>query len=413
MELVSRLKNAWSALWGNTDGWAPVASDGKVSTAALGGDERWMAIAAYFACIRNIAEDVAKLPLITYRRMDRGKERAKDHSLYNLLKVRAHPQIGSIGLRETVMRYALGWGNGYAEILRTNSGVVWGLQPLHPQFVKPKPAPKGEVVYEYKPNENDSRDIQAADILHIHGISSDGIRGLSVAGFARETLEFANSSQTYGANIFNRGGRPGGIITHPGKLQKEAKDNLRESWEKAYGGANTGRTAVLDHGVDYKPITISPVDAQFLETRQFSVEEIARWFRMPLHKIQYLLRAQGWSTLDAQNTDYLTDTLSPWLNRWETELKIKLFDEGDDYFAEHLVTGLLRGDHRSRSEYYTRMFSIGVLSINEIRSMENLNPIEEGGGDKHFVPLNMTPAEFADSIVGNKPQEKGENNDAN
>jgi HK97 family phage portal protein len=302
-------------------------------------------------------------------------------------------------------RFALGWGNGFAEILRKKIGEPYGLEIIHPQGVTPQGADGGKVEYLTGKGTDKEKTIKAEDMIHIHGISSNGITGLSVAGFARETLNFAGSAQTYGANLFNRGGRPGGILVHPGKLDPKAKTKLKESWEEAYGGSNAGRTAVLDHGIDYKPITINPVDAQYLETRQFTVEEVARWFRMPLHKIQFHLRAQGWSTLDAMNTDYLTDTLMPWLVRWEEELDRKLFADDSEHFAEHLVTGLLRGDQKSRAEFYVKQFSIGALSINEIREAENMNPIEGEGGDKHFVPLNMTPAEFANSVTGGKGKE--------
>jgi HK97 family phage portal protein len=303
-----------------------------------------------------------------------------------------------MAFRETITRHALARGNGFAEILRLANGEAYALQPVDPDIVKIKPGPDGHVAYEVAFAGN-SRTIPDTDMIHIHGLSSDGLCGISVAGLARENLEFAGSAQAYGRNLFSSGGRPGGILTHPAKLTKEAKDSLREAWDGAYGGKNTGKTAVLDHGIDYKPITINPVDAQFLETRQFSCEEIARWFRMPLHKIQYLVRAQGWSTLDAQNTDYLTDCLMPWLVRWEEELDRKLFADSE-YFAEHLVIGLLRGDQASRASFYTSQFSIGALSINEIREFENMNPIEGEGGDKHFVPMNMTPAEFANSVSG-------------
>ena len=405
MGLFDRVTNAWDAFWmGDADGYVPVAG---VSAGSPVGpnhaDERWMGIAAYFACIRNISEDIAKLPLVTYKRLPRGKDRAKDHKYYNLLHDAPHPAIGSMALRETLTRFALGWGNGFARIHRLTNGDAYAIEPIHPQRVSIAPAPESRIQYTIasKPGEHGAV-VPQENMLHIHGLGPDGVRGQSVAGFARETMEFAGSAQTYGKNLFCRGGRPGGILTHPGALKKDQKDKLKESWEQAYGGDNAGRTAVLDHGVEYKPITISPIDAQYLETRQFTIEEIARWFRMPLHKIQYHARAQGWSTLDAMNTDYLTDTLMPWLVRWEEEIRRKLFADDPDHFAEHLVNGLLRADQRGRSEFYVKQFSIGALSINEIRAMENMNPIDEDGGDRHFVPLNMTPAEFANKVSGGK-----------
>jgi HK97 family phage portal protein len=407
MGFFERMKNAWGALTGDAQGFVSVSSGSAWSSAPLLNDDKFMRIAAYYACIRNISEDIGKLPLITYRRLARGKERAPENPMYDLLAKSPHPSISSMAFRETLTRYALGWGNGYARILRLGNGAPYMLVPIHPETVKIEPAVDGRVQYVARLPEGE-KIIRDADIIHIHGVSPDGVCGMSVAGLSRETMEFAGSAQTYGRNLFARGGRPGGILTAPGKITLEAQRLLKEGFEEAYGGQNSGRTAVLPEGLKYEPISINPVDAQYLETRQFTVEEIARWFRMPLHKIQYLVRAQGWSTLDAQNTDYLTDTLMPWLVRWEQEIARKLFTDDTEYFAEHLVNGLLRGDQRSRSEFYIKQFSVGALSINEIRELENMNPIEGDGGDKHFVPSNMTPAEFANSVSGGKGNENAQ-----
>lgn len=414
MDILSRVKSAWGALWGDSQGFVPLASGGLLNPiAASGSDDPWLRISAYFACIRNISEDIAKLPLITYRRLPRGKERAVDHPLYNLLRRQPHPSIGSMAFRETTTRFALGLGNGFAQILRKVNGEPYALQPINPSAVEIKPGIDGHVEYLVRQPNNDLT-ISDSDMIHLHGLSADGICGISIAGLARENLEFAGSAQSFGRNLFASGGRPGGILKHPAKLSKEAKESLGKSWEAAYGGKNTGKTAILDHGIEYQAIAISPVDAQFLETRQFSCEEIARWFRMPLHKIQYLVRAQGWSTLDAQNTDYLTDCLMPWLVRWEDELNRKLFPDSDEYFVEHLVNGMLRGDLATRSAYYVSQFSIGHLSINEIRELENENIVDDEMCDKHFIPMNMTPAEFIKSVSAEpsaaaKPQEEKQN----
>jgi HK97 family phage portal protein len=409
MGIFDRMRSAWGVLSGESSGYITVTSGGNWGQSTALTDDRFMRIAAYFACIRNISEDVAKLPLITYRRLARGKSRAPEHPLSSVLGKSPHPAIGSMAFRETLTRYALGWGNGYAQILRSGTSVPTALEPIHPGLVDITTSNDGRVKYIVR-NGGENKTIPAADMLHIHGLSSNGVCGLSVAGLSRETMEFAGSAQTYGRNLFARGGRPCGTLTVPGKLTPDAQKMLRESWDEAHGGENSGRTAVLPEGIKYETISINPVDAQYLETRQFTVEEIARWFRMPLHKIQYLVRAQGWSTLDAQNTDYLTDTLMPWLVRWEQEIARKLFADDPEYFAEHLVNGMLRGDQKSRSEYYVKQFSIGALSINEIRELENMNPIDGDGGDKHFVPLNMTPAEFANSVSGSRDKDGNNGN---
>jgi len=410
LSILSRVRAGWRGFWATQDtkeGWIPV-SGGNEFDPSNQSEEKFLALSAYFACVRNISEDVGKLPFILYKRLERGKERATDHKYYNMIRYRPAVPISSAALRETVTRYALAWGNGYARIYRTNGDDVGAIMPLHPQNVKVKSDGQGGVNYEYKRGTNDPVTIQGRDMIHVHGVGSNGVSGMSVAAYGVTSMTMAAAIKRFGTNLYTTNGRPGGILKTSAKLTKEARSANVEAWAKAHSGERMGGTAMLDNGIDYSPITVNPNDAQYIETCNFTVEDVARWFRMPLHKIQYLVRAQGWSTLDAQNTDYLTDTLMPWLARIEQEFTYKLIGTHDEYFCEHMVDGILRGDVSTRADYYVKQFSIGALSINEIRDMENRNPIEEEGGDKHFVPMNMTPAEFANSVSGGKSGGQGE-----
>lgn len=350
-----------------------------------------MAISVYYACLRNISEDIGKLPLKVYRRLaPRGKRLADEHPVYNLLHDSPNPQMASMTFREMLTHWELGWGNGYAEIDRANSTVV-ALYPIHPSRVRPirdKNTEGNPVFYEVKNGDGSQTLIKQDDMFHIRGMG-DELSGYSVARFAAESLGMTLASQTFGASFFGNGAKVGGVLEHPGKLSEAAHQRVRETWATQYTGAeNAGKTFLAEEGMTYKPIGIPPEEAQFLETRQFQVEEVARWFRMPPHKVGHLLRAVGWSTLEATNTDYVTDTLMPHFVRWEQEIRRKLFKPNEqDLFAEFVVSGLLRGDQAARSAFYRELFMIGVYSQNDIREKENENPIEDG--DTYYVMTNL------------------------
>ncbi len=348
-----------------------------------------MSLSVYYACIRNIAEDVGKLPLIVYKRLDQGKERATIHPVYKLLHESPSTLMTSQSLRETITHWALGWGNGYAAIT-WNMGNVPELHPVHPSRVKPlrsKTNPN-EVIYEVKNNDNTSDYINQKDMIHIHGLGTNGITGYSILNFAAESVGLGIAAQAFGATFFGNGANAGTVIQYPGEMGEKAYGRLRESWAEKYVGVQKShKPIILEEGATFERLSIPPNEAQFLETREFNVEDICRWFRMPIHKVQHHKRAQGWSTIDASNTDYITDTLLTWLIRWEQEIQRKLFPGSEEFFAEHLVTALLRGDMKTRATFYRIQFMNGALSPNDIRRAENMNPV--AGGDQYFVPANM------------------------
>jgi HK97 family phage portal protein len=353
-----------------------------------------LALSAYFAAMRAISEDIAKLPLITYRQLEpRGKEKLRDHPAYNLLHTSPNPWMSSITMRETITAWALGWGNAYGEIVVDRNAVPISIVPLHPRYVAIRQKTDGSLSYHYK-NGSVEREIPAARMLHLHGLGDDGVQGYSVAKIGAESMGLSIAAQRFGASFFGNGAALGGVLTHPETLSDTALKHLRDGFTALYTGPhNAGKPAVLEEGMKFERVGIPPEDAQFLETRQLQVEEVARWFRIPPHKIQHLLRAT-FSNIESQNIEYVVDTLTPWCVRWEQELKRKLFAEEDDVFAEHVVTGLLRGDHAARGAYYREQFMIGALSQNDIRELENRNPIGESG-DVYYVPSNMTRSQDA------------------
>lgn len=400
--LVSDLRNP--ALW-VYDGFGVVRTvSGENVT-----PESAMALAAYYACIRVISEDVGKLPLHVFRQRGTVREKDGSHPLWRVLHDRPNPEMTSMAFRETVTAWALGWGNGYAEIVRSEDGRSVELWPIHPKRVVPMRDENGVLFYRVNMGSTaDKRpetvDLPAESVLHIHGVGGDAISGWSIARLAAESLGVALAEQKHSGAFFGNGARPSGILKYPGifdQVDESKKKQFREEWERNYGGAsNAGKTAILDEGIEYQPISMNNKDSQFIESRQFSVEEICRWFRIPPHKVQHLLRST-FSNIESQNLEYVVDTLMPWLVRWEQAIALRLLSGARDagVFVKHNVNALLRGDVVSRGQWYTQMLTNGVFSVNDVRELEDMNPVDSG--DRHFVQGQMVPLDKA----GEEPEQ--------
>lgn len=359
-----------------------------------------MTLAAFYACLRNLSEDMGKLPIVLYRRLPRGKERATNHPIYRLLHDQPNPEMGPSTFKETVQHLAAGWGSGFAEIEQDGAGNPINLWPIHSSRVQIKRNDAGALVYIVKSNDVDSVNketvLPAERMFHLRGLGPSGIAGYSSMVVGAEALGMGLAVQKFGSSFFANGAHHSGVLEHPAALSKEAADRLRESWQTAYGGAeNSHKVAILEEGMKFNPNTIPPEECQFILTNDMSVEQICRLFRMPPHKIQHYRQAQGWSTLEATNQDYVTDTLLPWSVRWQQEINMKLLSEKERgvYFAEFLFIALLAAAAKDRAEFYSKMQSMGVLSPNDIRELENMNPIP--GGDIYLVPVNFQTLENA------------------
>lgn len=371
-----------------------------------------MTLAAYYACVRNISEDVAKLPLLTYRRLTpRGKERAPEHPAYALLHDAPNADMTAMTFREVLTHHAVAWGNGYAEIVFDGRGVIRALSPIHPSRVVLRRNEQGELVYDVygsgailhgatgQPYQ--AVRLRQEQMLHIKGLGVDGYEGYSVVRLAAESLGLTLAAQTFGAGFFGNGTHMSGVLEHPQKLSDTAMQHLRESWTEVYGGPeNAGKPAILEEGMKWQRLGIPPEDAQFLETRLFQTREVCRWFRMPPHKVQDLADAH-FTNIEQQNLEYIPDTLMPWCVRWEQELKRKVFADDAEHFAEHLLLGLLRGDQASRGAYYKARFEMGTLSPDDIRELENENELPEGLGKHFFIASNnFQPLELVVGQLG-------------
>jgi len=352
-----------------------------------------LSASAVFGCVRNIAEDLAKLPLLLYRRIEGGgKERFPEHPIYRLLHDNPNPEMTAFDFRQAVTAAAVLWGGGYAEIETTRGGDPAYLWPLEPWRVRVDRDSNKRLVYII-----DGRTTLASDeVMHLKGFSITGIVGLMIASTGRDSLGLTLAAQKFAASFFANGMNLGGMLEHPGKLSDQARGNLRKSWETVHSGPdNANKLAILEEGLKFNAAgSVQPNDGQLIETRQFQIEDVARWFRMPPHKIQHLLRST-FGNIEHQAIEYVTDTIMPWAVKWEQEISKKLLADERDIFAEHLMDALLRGDSLSRSQALQIQFQNGVINDDEWRSIENRNPLPNGTGKTFFVPMNMTTIERA------------------
>jgi len=360
-----------------------------------------MQTTAVYACVRILAETIASLPLHVYKYTAGGKEKAASHQLYYLLHDEPNPEMTSFVFRETLMSHLLLWGNAYAQIIRDGRGRVLALYPLLPDRMTVDRTTDGELFYEYRKDAGYVI-LRPEDVLHIPGLGFDGLVGYSPIAMAKNAIGMAIATEEYGAKFFANGASPGGVLEHPGVVKDPAR--IRESWNAVYqGSGNAHRVAVLEEGMKFQPIGIPPEQAQFLETRKFQINEIARIFRIPPHMIGDLEKS-SFSNIEQQSLEFVKYTLDPWVVRWEQAMQRALLSPSEkrDFFIKFNVDGLLRGDYQSRMNGYAIGRQNGWMSANDIRELENLNRIpEELGGDLYLINGNMT--KLADAgIFANK-----------
>jgi len=359
--------------------------------------------AAVYACVRVISEAIASLPLKLYEYKGNGTQIHTDHPLYDILHTVPNPEMTSFVWRETLMSHLLLWGNGFCQILRDGLGRIVALYPLLPNKIDMSRNESGEIYYTYYPafDEANNRDKQNGvmltkyDVLHIPGHSYDGLMGYFPIGLHRNTIGMAMATENYGATFFANGANPSGVLEHPGTLNNA--ELIRESWEKLLKGKGANRVAVLEDGMKYKPISMPPEQAQFLETRKFQLGEIARIFRVPPHMIGDLERST-FSNIEQQSIEFVQHTINPWVVRLEQAMNLSLLSpsERKRFTIKFNLDGLLRGDYTARMNGYAVGRQNGWLSINDIRRLEDMNPIsEDEGGDRYLVNGNMIDAKNA------------------
>ncbi len=395
----------YSFLFGRTTSGKPVNETTAMQTTAV------------YACVRILSEAIASLPVHVYEYKDGGgKEMVIDHPLYQVLHDEPNPEMTSFVFRETLMSHLLIWGNAYAQIIRDGAGRVLGLYPLLPNKMDVQRDDKGEIYYVYSrssdenPNFKEYGDIklQKEDVLHIPGLGFDGLIGYSPIAMAKNAVGMTLACEEYGASFFANGANPGGVLEHPGVLKDPSK--VRDSWNAVYRGtSNAHKIAVLEEGMKYQQVGIPPEEAQFLETRKFQINEIARLYRIPPHMVGDLEKS-SFSNIEQQSLEFVKYTLDPWVIRWEQSLQKALLLPGEKgkYFIKLNVDGLMRGDYQSRMNGYSIGRQNGWLSANDIREMEDMNPIpDEDGGNLYLINGNL--CKLADAgVFAAQPQQKME-----
>ncbi len=393
MSIFSRLFKSRERPKNNLFGSAYTFFFGGTTSGKTVNERTAMQTTGVYACVRILSETLASLPLHTFKHTDRGKEKAREHRLYYLLHDEPNPEMTSFVFRETLMGHLLLWGNAYAQIIRDGRGNVLALYPLLPDKMTVDRTSTGELYYEYQ-KDTGSVVLRADEVFHIPGLGFDGLVGHSPIAMAKNAIGMAIATEEYGAKFFANGANPGGVLEHPG-IVKDPK-RVRDSWNAVYqGSANAHRIAVLEEGMKFQPIGIPPEQAQFIATRKFQLNEIARIFRIPPHMIGDLEKS-SFSNIEQQSLEFVKYTLDPWVVRWEQAIQRALFseDEKRQYFVRFNVDGLLRGDYLSRMNGYSIGVQNGFLSPNCVRELENMNLIpEEEGGNAFMVNGNMLKLE--------------------
>ncbi|MEA4900587.1 phage portal protein [Desulfitobacterium sp.] len=398
------LGGGYSFMWGGS-------SSGKVVN-----EHTAMQMTAVYSCVRILAEAIAGLPLFVYKYGDDGsKEKYLGHPLWHVLHDEPNPEMTSFVFRETMMNHLLLSGNAYAQIIRNARGEVVALYPLMPNRMKVDRDSQGRLYYRYTKNSDDSPEVGKAaqsdvilapsDVLHILGLGYDGLVGYSPIAMAKNAVGLAIAAEEYGAKFFANGAAPSGVLEHPGTIKDP--ERIRQSWQSTFGGsANSNKIAVLEEGLKYTPIAISPEQAQFLETRKFQINEIARIFRVPPHMLADLEKS-SFSNIEQQSLEFVKYTLDPWVVRWEQAMNRSLLldSEKRDIFTKFNVDGLLRGDYASRMTGYATARQNGWMSANDIRELENLDRIPaEMGGDLYLINGAMTKLQDAGAFANTASQ---------
>ena len=347
-------------------------------------------VSTVYACVRVIAETVASLPLHVYAVTDKGSVKAQEHPLYRLLHDEPNSEMTSFVWREAMLTHLLLWGNSYSQIIRNGRGQILGLYPLLPDRMEVDRDSAGELTYTYSLTSGQTVRLRPEDVLHIPGLGFDGVMGYSPIALEKNAIGLGIAAEEYGSKFFSNGATPSGVLTHPNTVKDPKK--LRESWNAAYGGsANSGKVAFLEENMKFERISMPNNEAQFLETRKFQVSEICRIYRVPPHLIGDLEHAT-FSNIEHQSISFGVHTIRPWLVRIEQALNRQLFPEKEKgcFYAQFNMDGLMRGDYKSRMEGYAIARQNGWMSANDIRELENMNPIpDEDGGNEYLVNGNM------------------------
>jgi HK97 family phage portal protein len=345
--------------------------------------------AAVWACVNYLSRTVAQLPWRVMQDTGRGSVVVSTNPADYLIYQRPNPDMGSFSWRQSMLGTALIWGNAFSEIQRDNRGAPYALWPIHPERVIVRRGNAGELEYDVWNNTAGKVTLAASDVFHVRGFG-DGPIGYSVIDYAAQSIGWAQAAEIFGAAFFGEGMNPSGLVEVPPttKMSLPGREILRQELDRLYKGPSGKRTVILDAGMKFQKLSTNPNDSQFIETMQYQVEMICRWFGVPPHKVMHLLRAT-FSNIEHQSIEVVVDSITPWVKIFEEEANYKLFGANrSGLFTKMNLRGLLRGDNASRADYYSKLFGVGALSINDILGLEDMNGIG-ADGDTRFVSQNV------------------------
>ncbi len=368
-----------------------------------------MTYSAVWNAVGLISGTVSTLPLHLLRRDKKKTLHVIEKPLYRVLHDRFNPYMTAQVGREVMTAHILTWGNCYAEKVRNGLGEIVELWPIGPDRVTPT-MKNGEFVYEISIG-NEKKPLPRSKILHIPGLGYDGFTGYSVIAMARKSIGLGMAMESFGALYFGNGLHPGAVITHENPIKDIAA--TRQAFNEVYSGlGKVHRLMLLEAGMKFEKVGIPPEDSQFLESRQFQIPEIARWFNLPPHKLKDLTRS-SFSNIESEQISFVTDSILPWLIRFEQNYNMQLLAENEQFkqmiYTRHNVDGLMRGNSADRSTYYKTMFGTGAMTINEIRGKEDWDPSPDPYADELFVPVNnMVPLSKIDEYLAKANTAKSE-----
>lgn len=392
--------------WGATPTWAGVSVN----------EETALKFSAIYACVRVISDQISAFPKGVYKRVDdRVREKQSAHPVQYLIDSAPNDFYSAFDMWDAVATSTLLWGNGFVEIIRDGRYGVGSLVVKHPSNIKIwYGTVDGKLVLFYEDTET-QRKIPYWDMLHFHGLSYDGVQGRGVISYyAKDSVGLSIAAEKFGAKFFGNDTMMTKYLAHPSTLSDTAKKHIEESWQKNIAGLdNAFKMNVLEEGMELKNVGIPPEQAQYIATRQHQIEEICRWFKVQPHLIQHLLRSTN-NNIEHQGIEFVTQTLTPWVVRFEQELNRKIFTTGQtgNYYVKFNMNSLLRGDITARTNYYAIMHRDGIMSANEIRQLEDMNPRD--GGDEYLTPANITGKQdnTEDNSYNNDNQSGDEKNKA-
>ena len=348
---------------------------------------------AVWNAVQLISGTIGSLPLHLVQKKDKSKSQITDHPLYKVLYAKPNPFMTAMQFREALTAHLLLWGNCFAEIERDVMGKVTALWPITPDRVKVEV--EGVQVFYRVRVDSGYVYLPRDKMLHIAGLGFDGFGGYSVIAFARKSIGLSMAMETFGSLFFGNGTHPSIVVKHPGKLSEQAHASLKNDLSEKYSGLGKAhRLMLLEENMTLEKMSINPEDSQFLQSRQFQIPEVARWFNLPPHKLKDLSKS-SFNNIESEQISFVTDSILPWLIRFEQAYNTQLLTEKEHFtdkmYLKHNVEGLLRGSAKDRAIFYRGMFYIGGMSINEIREKEDLNPDPNPLADEKFVQANMTP----------------------